>query len=139
MDTLTLSAIAIALSTSRQCLLKKRKRKRSCWSKSWLLRRDQLGVCSTLLKELADEDPISYKNWMRMDEPTFYDLLRKVGPLITKQDTNMRQSIPAAQRLAVTLRHMATGNQKIMLQKYEPITKVRKYLQLMCSTDLSHS
>ena len=32
-------------------------------------------------------DKPSYQNFLRMDEPAFEELLCKVGPLITKQDT----------------------------------------------------
>ena len=32
-----------------------------------------------------------------------------VAPLITQQDTNMRQAISAGERLALTLRFLATG------------------------------
>ncbi|XP_064639806.1 uncharacterized protein LOC135495272 [Lineus longissimus] len=44
-----------------------------------------------------------------MDEPAFEELLHKVGPLITKQDAHLRDSIPAAERLALTLRFLASG------------------------------
>jgi hypothetical protein len=109
MDSLILSAVALAINSRRRSKIRRRRRPRSCWAKKWLLRREELGLFNTLLKELAAEEPTDYKNWMRMDEATFYELLGKVGPLITKQDTNMRQSIPPAQRLAITLRYMATG------------------------------
>ena len=39
-----------------------------------------------------------------------YDhFLRLVSPLITKQGTNLREAIPAGERLAVTLRFLASG------------------------------
>lgn len=44
-----------------------------------------------------------------MDTATFEELLHKVAPLITKQDTHLRKSIPPAERLSLTLRHLATG------------------------------
>lgn len=44
-------------------------------------------------------------------EPDIYDeLLGMVKPLIQKHDTNMRLSISASTRLAVTLRFFATGD-----------------------------
>lgn len=45
-----------------------------------------------------------------MDTATFEELLEKVTPLIEKKDTHLRESIPAAERLSLTLRHLATGN-----------------------------
>ena len=44
-----------------------------------------------------------------MDAATFEELLRMVAPLITYQDTTMREAILPAERLAVTQRFLATG------------------------------
>lgn len=44
-----------------------------------------------------------------MDVTTFTNILDKVSPLITKRDTHMRRAIPASERLALTLRYLATG------------------------------
>ena len=54
-------------------------------------------------------DVSSYCNFLRMSAHNFEELLGKVAPLITRQDTVMRQAIPAGERLALTLRFMATG------------------------------
>ena len=61
--------------------------------------RDQHGAYHCLLKELRLGDKPSYKNFFGMDEPAFEELLHKVGPLITEQDTHLRDSIPAAEKL----------------------------------------
>ncbi|XP_046998608.1 uncharacterized protein LOC124613905 [Schistocerca americana] len=45
-----------------------------------------------------------------MDVLVFEELLCLVSPLIQKKDTVMRQAITARERLAVTLRFLATGN-----------------------------
>src|SRR5258705_6152642 len=50
------------------------------------------------------------RNWLRMDEKTFMNLLDLIGDKLKKADTVMREAITPAQRLAVTLRYMATGN-----------------------------
>ena len=42
-------------------------------------------------------------------------IIEKVSPIITKQDTNYRQSISAEQRLMVTLRYLATGSSMTQL------------------------
>ena len=54
-------------------------------------------------------DVSSYRNFVRMDAASFEELLQMVAPLITYQDTTMREAIPPAERLAVTLRFLATG------------------------------
>lgn len=51
-----------------------------------------------------------FKHFLRVDLGTFNHLLELVTPLIQKIDTNMRQSISASERLAVTLRFLATGD-----------------------------
>lgn len=63
-----------------------------------------------LLKELAIEDKAGYKNFLRMSEAMFNELLSKVRPKIFKQDTNMREAIPAEIKLQITLRYLATGD-----------------------------
>ncbi|CAI6352409.1 unnamed protein product [Macrosiphum euphorbiae] len=45
-----------------------------------------------------------------MDERPFQSLLEMIRPKITKQDTNMRLSVTAEERLIVTLKYLATGN-----------------------------
>ena len=45
-----------------------------------------------------------------MSPDRFEHLLSLVGPSIQKSDTNFRKSIPAAERLALTLRYLASGD-----------------------------
>ncbi|XP_046384595.1 uncharacterized protein LOC124154737 isoform X2 [Ischnura elegans] len=90
---------------------KKRKR-RQWWTRPWLERRDEgigRGVLTMLENELVVDDPENYRNYLRMSEDVFMTLLNKVEGRIKRQDTNMRQCIPARKRLAVTLRFLATG------------------------------
>jgi len=44
-----------------------------------------------------------------MSHELFENLLKKVAPLIQKQNTHLRESISPAERLSLTLRHLATG------------------------------
>ena len=44
-----------------------------------------------------------------MTDPVFNRLLELLSPYITRQDTVMRESITAEQRLIATLRYLATG------------------------------
>ncbi|XP_031328647.1 putative nuclease HARBI1 [Photinus pyralis] len=82
-----------------------KKKRRKYWTKQWLLKRSQFSH-TILMKELEAED---FKNFLRMDSNCFEELLNMVGPLIAKQDTLMRSSVSATQRLIVTLRYLATG------------------------------
>ena len=45
-----------------------------------------------------------------MSPEKFQHLLALVKPHIEKKDTNFRKSIPPAERLALTLRYLATGD-----------------------------
>lgn len=45
-----------------------------------------------------------------MSATDFEYLIQKIGPIICKTDTNMRKCIPVQERLAVTLRFLATGD-----------------------------
>lgn len=44
-----------------------------------------------------------------MDTDSFEFILKKISHRITKNDTVMRKAIPADERLALTLRFLATG------------------------------
>lgn len=90
-------------------LLKKTKKKRTRrWSKQWYLLRDRF-THEHLQNILQVTEPNDFKNFLRMDNEAFETLLEMVRPNIEKQDSNMRQAIPASQRLSVTLRFLATG------------------------------
>ena len=88
---------------------RRKRRERSTWVKRWLLSRGAHGAYEHLLQELKVLDTSSYRNFVRMDAATFEELLVKVAPLITRKDTKMRQCIHPGERLALTLRFLATG------------------------------
>lgn len=85
------------------------KRKHKYWVRPWLQNRQGYGAYHQLLQEMKMLDTSSYKNFLRMDSTSFEELLVKVAPKITFQNTPMRDAIPPAERLAVTLRFLATG------------------------------
>ncbi|VVC95302.1 unnamed protein product [Leptidea sinapis] len=88
------------------CMKKKKKGRR--WSREWLKLRDKY-THENLLREIVLTEPNDYANFLRMDHKTFEDLLTLLSPCIAKQDTVMRKSIPASQRLSITLRYLASG------------------------------
>ena len=93
------------------CFQKRRPRpiNRKIWVRKKIQNRPAQGVHNNLLQELRNNDPSGYKNFSRMDSETFDELLNRVGPLITHQDTRFRKAIPPSERLALTLRFLATG------------------------------
>lgn len=95
----------------------KRKRKsRSVWVRNWVKKREVEGCYSKLLTELRLENPSLYKNFLRMNYEDFNFILDLVAPKITKYDTVMRKAIPPGERLALTLRYLATGETFTSLQ-----------------------
>lgn len=69
-----------------------------------------------LLPKFRKEEPMLYHNVVRMSAEPFDLILRLVTPHIEKQNTMMRPSISAADRLALTLRYLATGESFRSLQ-----------------------
>jgi len=63
-----------------------------------------------LLREISETHAESdYKNYYRMNEQLFIELLIKITPYLTRKDTVMRDSLWVEERLALTLRFLATG------------------------------
>ena len=82
---------------------------RRIWARKWLLRREQKGAFYTLFQELAVEDTAAFSDYMRMPYPKFAALVELIGPCIKKEDTMKRMFIPPSERLALTIRFLATG------------------------------
>ena len=82
----------------------------------WLQRRSKLGVFNTILQEMKLEDREDYKNYLRMTEENFLELLTIVKGHIEKQNTQMRDAIPTSVKLAATIRFLSTGASYIDLR-----------------------
>lgn len=70
---------------------------------------------SDLLRDLAIENTGQFKNFCRMSSEDFQNLIDLLSPKIQKRDTNFRECIPVKERLAITLRFLATGDSFISL------------------------
>jgi hypothetical protein len=101
--------IGFVLTTLLSNHAKKRKRKRDIWTREWVAKRQCTGVFNGLIGELQTSDIAGYKNFLRMDAQSFVKLTTLLAPIIQRQDTRLRQAIPVHERLAVTLRYLATG------------------------------
>ena len=106
--TLGASLVIVAVLLKRSCR-KRKTRKRRVWVRDWIRNRQSFGAFHQLVQELRMADTSTYRNFLRMDVSAFDELLGLLGPLITYQDTNMRQAISPGERLALTLRFLATG------------------------------
>ena len=94
---------------------RRRRRKRRVWVRPW--RRRQFGLYDQLLVELRNEGQRSFKNFMLMPTEMFDELLARVDSRITKQHTWYREPLEPALKLALTLRHLASGS-KYSTMKY---------------------
>lgn len=100
-------------------LCRRRVNKRRFWVRPSLRARGTYSG-TTLLQDLTmdDIDPLtgdikcdgSFKNFLRMTSSDFDYLINEIGHKIGKKDTTFRDAIPVKERLAVTLRFLASGD-----------------------------
>lgn len=83
----------------------RRRKKPDCWVQNLFLDRDS---CGYYIK-LCNMEARFFKRKMRMSKLDFDFILKKVTPHIKKENTRMRAAIGPAERLAVTIRYLATG------------------------------
>lgn len=102
---------------------KRTRRRRRWWVKPWVAQRPVGGATATLLTEWALATPEDYENHLRMSKQRFDDLCNKVRPLIQKQNTRFRAALPAETKLALTLRYLATGDNRATLSALYRVPK----------------
>jgi hypothetical protein len=77
--------------------------------KHFFLKRPKSGFYEKINLELKSAEHAMYKNFLRKSSSDFDYLLSSVGPFIAKQNTCMRNAVSAGERLAITLRYIASG------------------------------
>ncbi|KAM4038469.1 LOW QUALITY PROTEIN: putative nuclease HARBI1 [Anomaloglossus baeobatrachus] len=85
------------------------------WARQWLLQRERY-THMHLVRDLQENNPKDFHNYLRMSEESFNLLHQRVAPYITRKNTVMRAAVPSADRLSVTLRFLATGRSLTDLQ-----------------------
>ncbi|XP_063957563.1 putative nuclease HARBI1 [Lytechinus pictus] len=108
----TMQQDAIVLQVLRKRLRKRRRRPRSYWVRPWLQaeRRLLYGHYTRLLNELRMEDTTAFFNFLRVTPEFFDELLQRLAPRLTKDDTNARRALEPGLKLACTIRHLAAGD-----------------------------
>lgn len=99
-----------------EVLDEERNREKRVWVREWIQRRNTHGASALLLSELAMEDTKEYMSFLRLTPDNFNTLLDLISSKISKNDTQMRDSLPARLKLEVTLSFLATGNNFRSLQ-----------------------
>lgn len=100
------AAIFAAILIKRKKQQEARKR---LWTRRFLSRREFDDVSKKLMEDLRNDSDTFYE-FFRMSPAEFDFLLNKVRDIIAKRDTNMRKSISAEIRLAITIRYLSSGD-----------------------------
>ena len=122
----------------RSLLKTKSRRKRRWWMTSVFRSRDRYSG-SDLLCDLRVEN-LHFRTFCRMSYSDFDALINLVGPRISKKDTSFRKAIPVAERLAVTLRFLASSDSFTSLSflfemSKQSISTIIHFLFHFCHTD----
>lgn len=99
--------------------LKLKRKKKKLWVKTWISKYGRNGNYENVYREWRESDPDMFRTILRIYPEDFDELIKAVGPLIAKMDTQMRDAIPVDKRLAITLRYLSSG-------KFIPNTKIYK-------------
>ena len=95
-------------------------------TREWVKRREQSGYFNNIVKELKVEDILGFPEMFRMDVGDFEFILGKISHLISpRQMSNFggHLQIMPDERLALTLRYIATGKFRISLNAVSYIIK----------------
>ena len=101
--------LLILMLMRRGQLRRKDKYRKRFWVRPILQQRIQQGEYFNLVREMQLADHESSFKYCRMSPHLFENLLRLVAPMILKSDQK-REPISPAERLAVALRYLATGD-----------------------------
>ena len=105
--------IRVQLMLQRHRRMRRNRQMRRVWIRPWVRRRDEFGIYGQLLVELRRED---FVNFLRMPPWMFDELLERVGTRISKQRTAYRAPLEPGLKLALTLRHLASGSDCVDMQ-----------------------
>ena len=104
------------------------------WVKPWIERRLELGQYSRLMEELRLEDVAAFKNFTRVTPDMFAEIVERVSHSIWKQDTSYRKALEPGLKVAMTRRHLATGDSyhSLMYGFRVPSNTICKFVPEVC-------
>ena len=104
---LRLSIAAFAVMLIRKKRNKRRRPRR--WVLPHIKTHEEQGCWANLVRELRSSDVATFANFSRLYPELFDKILKLITPLIERRNTFFRNYISPGERLAITLRFMATG------------------------------
>ena len=85
------------------------RRRHNMWVRPWLLQREERGTYHNIMADLYATDIPVFTNYMRMT-PEFFEMIKtRLDPRLARQATNYRAPISVGEKLALTIRYLATG------------------------------
>ena len=79
------------------------------WVRPWLLQKEVRGAYHNIMADLYATDIPGFTNYMRMT-PEFFEMIKtRLEPHLARQATNYRAPISVGEKLALTIRYLATG------------------------------
>ncbi len=76
----------------------------------------QLGLYDWLLVELQNESPNDFHRFMRIPQAMYQEIITRLTPRLQKQTTNWRAPLEPGLKIAITLRHFASGSKYSNMQ-----------------------
>uniref|UniRef100_A0A2S2Q4X3 Nuclease HARBI1 n=1 Tax=Sipha flava TaxID=143950 RepID=A0A2S2Q4X3_9HEMI len=120
---MSLQITAVAYVYIHLILEKNNRRQRRWWQTQLFTRRSKFGRNSLLNDLRTQEINGQFQNFMRMSSSYFDLLINLIGPKIVKTETILREPIWVKDRLAVTLRFLATDESFTSLQHLLKMSK----------------
>lgn len=105
-DVMVACAAFIVMST----LIKRRRRKRRWWMTQLYRDRALTRGPAFVQRLIEEEEDGHFQNFVRMSSVDFLFLLEAIREKISRMDTKLRKAISVEERLALTLRFLATGD-----------------------------
>ena len=120
------------LALVQELMRRRRRRPPAFWVRPWLTapRRLLYGHFHCLTRELRIEDTASFF----MESQMFDELVDRLSPRITLQDTNWRKALEPGLKVAVTLRYLASGDRYPSLSYAFRVSRhtIAKFLPQVC-------
>ena len=117
------------LALEEELLRRRRRRAPAFWVRPWLY-----GHYHRLMRELRMEGTGSLCNFMRMEPQVFDELVDRLSPRITLQDTNWRNALEPGLNVVVTLRYLASGDRYPSLSYSIRVSRhtIAKFIPQVC-------